>query len=294
MNIEAFYDPRTFTLSYVVSDPNSKNAIAIDPVLDYDILGAHTYEESVAKMAAFVEAQGLTLTHIFETHAHADHLTGAQRLKRRFPSAKVVIGSEITKVQEVFRGLFDLGDELPIDGSQFDVLLGHGESIDVGGFEVKALHTPGHTPACACYVVGDAVFTGDTIFMPDQGTGRCDFPAGSSEALYRSIFETLYGLPDETRVFVGHDYQPGGRPVRWESTIGEQKRSNIHLRGDTTLAEFVAFRDKRDATLSAPRLIFQSVQVNANAGHLPTPAENGMRYLKTPLNVWGEDPNADA
>jgi glyoxylase-like metal-dependent hydrolase (beta-lactamase superfamily II) len=284
MKVEALFDPATFTMTYVVFDPESRDALVIDPVLDYDPLASATATRSVEKVAAVVEKHGLRVHYVLETHAHADHLSGSQWLRRRF-GAKVAIGERIREVQAVFKGLFDLPESFRADGGQFDRLLRDGEELSAGTLRVRVLATPGHTPACVSYLIADAVFTGDALFMEDQGTGRCDFPKGSAEALYDSVHERLYALPDETRVFVGHDYQPDGREVRWQSTIAREKAANIHLRASTTKAEYVAMRKARDATLTAPRLLYPSVQVNIDAGRLPAPHANGRRYLVTPLNL---------
>lgn len=284
MRIHSLFDPATYTLTYVVFDPDSRDAVVIDPVLDYDPLASRVSQTSLAGVAAFLREHGLRLRHILETHAHADHLSGAQALKQRFGAA-VAIGERITEVQAVFKGLFGLPDSFPTDGRQFDRLLADGAVLDLGGLRVEAIHTPGHTPACLSYRIADAVFTGDALFIEDYGTGRCDFPAGSAADLYDSIHNKLYRLPDETRVFVGHDYLPGGRALRSETTIGRSKRENIQLRADTSREEFIAFRTRRDATLTAPRLLFPSVQVNIDAGHLPAAAGNGTRYLRIPLNL---------
>jgi glyoxylase-like metal-dependent hydrolase (beta-lactamase superfamily II) len=284
MEIKEFFDPPTFTLTYVVFDPQSRDAVVIDPVLDYDPAGSQTGTSSIEAVAAYLRGRELKLHAVLETHAHADHLSGSQYLKVRF-GAKVVIGERIREVQETFKGLFDLPVDFPTDGRQFDKLLADGEVLQAGTLRIEAIATPGHTPACVTYRIGDAVFTGDALFMEDYGTGRCDFPRGSAADLYRSIHDRLYALPDDTRVFVGHDYQPGGRPLRFETTIGRSKRENIHLRHDTSEADFVRFRKTRDATLAAPRLLFPSVQVNVNAGVLPAPHKNGIRYLSMPLNL---------
>lgn len=284
MRIHSFFDPATFTLTYVVFDPDSHAAVVIDPVLDYDPLASRVSQGSLEQVAAFVRQHGLRLHHILETHAHADHLSGAQALKRQL-GGSVTIGEHITRVQAVFKRIFGLPDSFRTDGSQFDRLLADGAQLELGELRIEALHTPGHTPACLSYRVGDAVFTGDALFIEDYGTGRCDFPSGSAEALYESIHDKLYRLPDATRVFVGHDYMPGGRPLRSETTIGRSKRENIQLRQDTSRQDFVAFRRARDATLTAPRLLFQSVQVNIDAGRLPAAAENGTRYLRIPINL---------
>jgi glyoxylase-like metal-dependent hydrolase (beta-lactamase superfamily II) len=288
MKIQSFFDPATYTLTYLVFDPQTKDAVVIDPVLDYDPLPSQTSTASVEKLAAAIRAEGLRVHYVLETHAHADHLTAAQWLKRRF-EAKVVIGENIKAVQATFKGVFDL-PELATDGSQFDLLAREGEVIKAGSLAIETIATPGHTPACVTYKIGDALFTGDALFMEDYGTGRCDFPKGSAEDLYDSV-QKLYKQPDSTRVFVGHDYQPNGREVRWETTIGRSKEMNVQLRANTTKEAFVAFRKKRDASLAAPRLLYPSVQVNVDAGRLPKPHANGLRYLATPLNL--KTPTAD-
>jgi glyoxylase-like metal-dependent hydrolase (beta-lactamase superfamily II) len=283
--VEAFYDPPTFTLTFLVYDEVSRDAVIIDPVLDYDPLASQTSVDGVARVAARVEALGLRVHWVLETHAHADHLTGSQYLKAKL-GAPIAIGERITEVQATFKGLFDLPAGFATDGRQFDRLLADGEALEAGTLRVGVIATPGHTPACVTYHVGDALFTGDALFMDDYGTGRCDFPRGSSSALYDSV-RRLYALPDETRVFVGHDYQPQGRDVKWETTVGASKDHNPQLSERTTKEEFVRMRDARDATLAPPRLIFQSVQVNIDAGRLPEPHGNGTRYLRLPLNLFG-------
>jgi glyoxylase-like metal-dependent hydrolase (beta-lactamase superfamily II) len=285
MNVNAFFDEPTWTVTYVVWDPETKDAVIIDPVLGYDPVGSQTNHEQIEKLDAFVREHGLRAHYVLETHAHADHLTAAQHLKRRL-EAKVAIGENITTVQKTFKKLFDLPDDFATDGRQFDRLLANGDVIEAGSLKVETIHTPGHTPACVTYKIGDALFTGDALFMHDYGTGRCDFPAGSASDLYDSI-QKLYALPDETRVFVGHDYSPGGREPRWETTISREKAENPQLNGTTTKEQFVTMREARDATLKAPKLIFQSVQVNVDAGRLPKPADNGKRYLKLPINLFG-------
>ncbi len=284
MKIQEFYDRQTSTLTFVVYDEATHDAVVIDPVLDYEPGASQTGTASVDAVSRFVEREGLRVRYALETHAHADHLSASQLLKQRH-GAKVAIGERITEVQKTFQGLFDLGAEFRVDGSQFDRLLADGETLAAGSLAVRVIATPGHTPACVSYLVGDAVFTGDALFIEDYGTGRCDFPRGSAEDLYDSV-QKLYALPDATRVFVGHDYQPGGRALRYETTIGAEKRANVQLRAETAKAEFVAFRRARDATLAAPRLIFPSVQVNVNAGLLPRPRANGRRYLNVPINLF--------
>lgn len=284
MKIETFYDPATYTLTYVVFDPTSRDAVVIDPVLDYDPLSSSTSTKSIEAVEAFLKKESLRLHYVLETHAHADHLSGSQYLKRRF-DAKVAIGARIRDVQSVFKGVFDLPASFAVDGSQFDRLFEDGDKASAGSLEVEVIATPGHTPACVTYKIGDAVFTGDALFMEDYGTGRCDFPSGSADALYTSIHERLYSLPDATRVFVGHDYQPNGRPLRYETTIGRSKAANVQLKASTSRAEFVERRNARDATLAAPRLLFPSVQINIDAGRLPKPHANGRRYLAFPLDM---------
>ncbi|MEL6547015.1 MAG: MBL fold metallo-hydrolase [Myxococcota bacterium] len=286
MDVKSFFDARTSTLTYVVFDPESLDSVVIDPVLDYDAASSHTWTECLDLVTEFLRAKDLTLHYVVETHAHADHLSGAQLLKERFPGARSAVGRRITDVQRVFKDVFDLPGDFPTDGRQFDRLLDDGEVLEAGTLAFETIFTPGHTPADVSFRIEDAVFTGDSLFMPDFGTGRCDFPAGSASDLYRSIQERLYVLPDETRVFVGHDYQPGGRALAYETSIGESKHSNVHLRVDTTEEEFVRFRTSRDRTLSAPTLLFQSVQVNVDAGRLPDPSANEVRYLKIPINVF--------
>ncbi len=233
----------------------------------------------------WISDHNLRVHYVFETHAHADHLTAAPFLKQRL-GAKVAIGEHICEVQQTFKAIFAMPDTFAVDGSQFDRLLREGDHISAGSLDIKVLHTPGHTPACVSYLVGDAVFTGDALFMDDYGTGRCDFPKGSADALYTSVHEKLYALPESTRVFVGHDYQPGGRALRYETTIGRSKTLNPQLRASTTREAFVAFRKARDASLAAPRLLFQSVQVNIAAGQLPAPNAAGIRHLHMPLNLF--------
>lgn len=286
MNIEHFYDIRTNTLTWLVSDPATHDAVVIDPVLDYDPTGSKISTDSVDRLSAAIEARGLKLHWVLETHAHADHLSGSQRLKDRFPDARVAISRRITEVQRVFKQVFDLPDDFATDGRQFDHLFEDGETIEAGSLRFEVRYTPGHTPACASFLIEDAVFTGDLLFMPDSGTGRCDFPAGSADDLYRSVTERIYTLPDATRIFVGHDYQPGGRALRTETTVAESKAHNIQLPASLSRAEYVRRREARDATLSAPRLLYQSVQVNIDAGHLPEPGRSQRRYLKIPVNVF--------
>jgi glyoxylase-like metal-dependent hydrolase (beta-lactamase superfamily II) len=284
MRIQHFFDEQTFTLTYVVYDEDGKTGVVIDTVMDFDPSSGRTRNDSSDKVAKFIDEHGLAIPYVLDTHAHADHFTDLQYFRGRY-GAKTVIGKYITVVQAMFRDIFNLGAGFPVDGSQFDVLLGDGETLDAGPIRIKAIHTPGHTPACLTYQIEDALFVGDAIFMPDFGTARCDFPGGSGETLYDSIQE-LYALPDETRVFTCHDYMPGGRELEYQSTIGEQKKSNVQLNENTSKEAYVAFRTERDAGLSLPKLILPSLQVNIRAGRLPEPEENGTAYLKTPLNKF--------
>lgn len=284
IQVQEFYDAATNTLSYVVFDPNSRHAAILDSVLDFDQAAGKITTTSVEKLLAFVANERLDVKILLETHAHADHLSAAQHLKRRFPAVPLAIGERIKEVQATFKEVFDLPPEFSVDGSQFDRLLKDGETVAAGTLKFRVFSTPGHTPACCCYLFDDALFTGDLMFMPDSGTGRCDFPGGDARALYESVTSKIYTLPQATRVFTCHDYQPGGRPLRFESSVKEQMESNIQLSSKTTEAAYVKFRSERDKTLSAPKLLYPSVQVNVDAGRLPKPAGNGRRYLKLPLS----------
>jgi glyoxylase-like metal-dependent hydrolase (beta-lactamase superfamily II) len=285
--IQPYFDERTYTLTYVVYDDETRDAVLVDPVLDYEPSASAMWTESADLAINFVKEKNLNLHYILETHAHADHLSGAPRVKEAFPEAKTAIGARIREVQALFKKVFNLPDEFPTDGSQFDKLLEDNEVIEAGSLKIKTLYTPGHTPACASYLVNDeAVFTGDTLFMPDYGTGRCDFPGGSSADLYESVTQRLYTLPDGVRTFVGHDYLPGGRPVAYQATIAEQKEGNVQLPASRSKEEFRQRRDGRDATLAAPRLLLQSLQVNINAGGLPQAESNDKVYLRIPVNVF--------
>lgn len=284
MKIEHFFDPDTFTLTYVVFDESTKDAVVIDPVLDFDQASGTVSDSSARLVVDFVKENKLKLHAILETHAHADHLSSSQVLKTLFPEAQLLISSHIKSVQEIFKTHFNI-DYLNADASQFDRLLKEFEELSFGSLKMKAIPTPGHTPACMSFQFDDALFTGDALFMPDYGTGRCDFPKGSAKDLYHSVTKNLYSLPDFTRVFVGHDYSPGGRPMLFETTIGESKRSNIQLKASTTEEEFITFREARDKTLKAPRLLLPSIQVNIDAGHLPPSENNGKSYLKLPLTA---------
>lgn len=282
--VEPFYDEATNTLTYLVQDPASRDAVVIDPVLDYDSAASRISRTSLQKIAGAVKAQQLNLRMLLETHAHADHLSSAAELKALFPAATLAIGERIRDVQATFKKIFSLGGEFKTDGSQFDLLLKEGETVRVGTLSFKVYFTPGHTAACCSYLFGDALFTGDALFMPDSGTGRCDFPGGDARLLYRSISKVIYGLPDSTRIFPAHDYQPGGRPLRYESTVGEEKAKNIQLCAETSEDTFVQFRTDRDKTLTTPKLLYPSVQINIDGGRLPRPDANGQRFLKIPLS----------
>lgn len=282
--VTAFFDEATFTVSYVVRDPASKACAIIDSVLDFDPASGRTSERSAKAVVDFVRAEGLEVVWQLETHAHADHLSAAPYLQEAL-GGRLAIGANIVRVQETFGKLFNAGADFARDGRQFDHLFADGERFAIGGLEAIALHVPGHTPACMAYVIGDAVFVGDTLFMPDYGTARCDFPGGDAATLYRSI-RRLLALPDATRVFLCHDYKGPGRERHvWETTIGAERRENVHIHDGVSEAQFVALREARDRTLDMPRLILPSVQVNMRGGHLPEPEDNGVRYLKIPLNA---------
>ena len=282
--VKAFFDEATFTVSYVVRDPGSKACAIIDSVLDYDPASGRTSHASADAVIAYVRAEGLEVVWQLETHAHADHLSAAPYLQAAL-GGRLAIGEKIVHVQQTFGALFNAGPDFARDGRQFDHLFQDGEAFAIGALRAIALHVPGHTPACLAYVVGDAVFVGDTLFMPDYGTARCDFPGGDAATLYRSI-QRLLTLPDSTRVFLCHDYKaPERTEFAWETTIAEQRRDNVHVHAGVSEAAFVALREARDKTLGMPRLILPSVQVNMRAGHLPEPEDNGVRYLKIPLNA---------
>ena len=283
--VTPFLHKPTGTWSYVVADPGAREAVVIDPVLDYDWRSGRTGTASADQVVAHCAAAGLTVKWILETHAHADHLSSAKYLKSKLGGA-IAIGSGIRQVQATFKRVFGLGDEFVPDGRQFDRLLADGESLDVGRIAVRVIAVPGHTSDSVAYLIGDALFVGDTIFMPDGGSARCDFPGGDAAELFRSI-QRLYALPASTRVFVCHDYAPGGREIQFETTIAEQRASNIHVRDGTAEQEFVAMRRARDATLDVPNLIIPSVQVNIRAGDLPPPDSDGVSYLRVPVNRIG-------
>jgi len=281
--VQAFFDPATHTVSYLVHDPATRAAAIIDPVLDFEAASGRIGTGSADAILAAAEAKGLEVQWLLETHAHADHLSAAHHMRRK-TGAPVVIGRNITAVQAIFADLFEAEDVVP-DGSQFDRLVSEGDALPLGTLTIDVLHTPGHTPACVTYVIGDAAFVGDTLFMPDYGTARADFPGGDAAQLYRSTRRIL-ALPPETRIFVGHDYLPAGRSdYAWETTVAAQHARNVHVHDGVSEADFVAMRTARDATLSAPQLILPSLQVNIRAGALPPPSAGGHTYLKLPVNA---------
>lgn len=281
--VKAFFDEATNTISYVVREPQGSACAIVDSVLDYDPAAGRTDTTSADAIIAWVKDQGLTVAWILESHVHADHLSAAPYLQQHL-GGKIGIGSNITVVQNTFGKIFNEGTAFQRDGSQFDALFNEGDTFHIGQLRADVLHTPGHTPACLTYVIGDAAFVGDTLFMPDFGTARCDFPGGSAEDLYNSI-QKILALPDETRIFVGHDYKaPGRDEFAWETTVGEQKAMNIHVGAGKPIEDFVSMRTTRDAQLGMPRLILPSLQTNMRAGNLPEPEDNGARYFKVPIN----------
>ncbi len=282
--VQAFFDPATYTVTYVVADPASRRCALVDTVLDYDPKSGRTSTKSADEVIAFVETERLTVDWILETHAHADHLSAAQYLKQRL-GGKVAIGELITRVQAGFKRLFNEDERFATDGSQFDHLFKDGETFQVGELTGRVLHTPGHTPACISYLIGDDCFVGDTLFMPDYGTARCDFPGGNAAELYRSI-KRILDLPPDTRLWMCHDYLTPTRDHHaWETTVREERKHNVHVHDGIEEQEFVKLRQARDATLAMPVLILPSVQINMRAGHKPPPESNGMSYLKIPLDV---------
>ncbi len=283
-DVKAFFDEVTNTVSYVVREPQGSTCAIIDSVLDYNQASGRTDTKSADAIIAWIKAEDLQVAWILESHVHADHLSAAPYLQDAL-GGKIGIGANITVVQDTFGKVFNEGTAFERDGSQFDALFEDGDSIHIGQMRVDVLHTPGHTPACLTYVIGGAAFVGDTLFMPDFGTARCDFPGGSATDLFNSI-QKILALPDETRIFVGHDYKaPGRDEFAWETTVGEQKALNIHIGEGRPMADFVTMRETRDATLGMPRLILPSLQTNMRAGHFPEPEENGQRYFKVPINT---------
>ena len=283
-NVEAFFDPATFTYSYVVTDPGSQRCAIIDSVLDYDPASGRTSFASADRLIAFVKAHDLKVDWLLETHVHADHLSAAPYLQREL-GGQLAIGEHITVVQDTFGKLFNAGTEFATDGRQFDRLFKDGDTFQIGNIAAQAMHTPGHTPACMTYLIGDAGFVGDTLFMPDYGTARCDFPGGDARTLFQSI-RKLFTLPGSTRLFMCHDYKaPGRDDFRNQTTVAEERAHNVHVHEGIDEASFVAMRSSRDATLGMPTLILPAVQINMRAGQLPPAEDNGTRYLKIPLDV---------
>ena len=287
MKVKSFFDKDTYTLTYVAYDPNTKDAVINDPVLDYDPNSSTLSKESLNELLEFVNSEKLILHYSFETHAHADHITSAQELKTLFPDIKTAIHENIIEVQKTFETVFNL--DIDTEGRVFDLLLEDNKEYRAGSLNIKVLHTPGHTPACASLLVNEkSLFTGDALFMPDFGTGRCDFPKGSAKDLYHSIHNKIYKLPDDTEIYVGHDYQPNGRDLRFKTTVQESKEKNIQLKQATSEEDFIKFREARDKTLKAPRLLLPSIQVNIQNGQLNKAESNDISYLKLPLKKGWE------
>ena len=289
--IRAFFDEPTNTVSYLVWDSDSRRGVAIDPVLDFDPASGEVDDGSVAELLAAAEEEGVIIDWVLETHIHADHLSGAPLIKAR-TDAKIAIGEHVRDVQNIFRPIFG-AEDVKAEGGDFDRLLKDGERIEVGGLSIEVIHTPGHTPACVSYRIGDAVFVGDTLFMPDYGTARTDFPGGCARQLYRSIHKIL-SLPPETRLFMCHDYKaPGREQFAWETTVAEERRANMHIREGVSEEDFVAMRTERDKGLATPRLLIPSIQVNMRAGRFPPADEHGVRYLRVPVTLKaGSSPRA--
>jgi glyoxylase-like metal-dependent hydrolase (beta-lactamase superfamily II) len=281
--VKAFFEPDSNTISYVVKDPTSDACAVIDSVMDIDYAAGRISHEHADEIIDYIKSEGLKLEWLIETHVHADHLSGAPYIQQKL-GGKIGIGSQITVVQDVFGKVFNEGTEFQRDGSQFDALFEDGDTYKIGNMDVFAMHTPGHTPACMVHVIGDAAFVGDTLFMPDGGSARADFPGGDAGILYDSIQKVL-ALPDETRLFMCHDYGPNGRDIQWETTVADEKEHNIHVGAGKTREEFVKFRTERDAQLDMPRLIIPSLQVNMRAGEMPPADEDGKTFLKVPVNA---------
>ena len=283
-DVKAFFDENTNTVTYVVSDPVGKVCAVIDPVLDFDQASGRLSTASADEVLEYVSEQHLEVAWILETHAHADHLSALQHLKKK-TGGRTAIGRFITRTQAIFKGIFNLGDEFQADGKQFDRLLDDGDELELGRLRIHVMHTPGHTPACLAYLIGDVAFVGDTLFMPDFGTARVDFPGGDAATLYRSI-QRIFELPADTRLFMCHDYKaPGRDQYAWESTVHEQRTNNIHIHAGTSEQEFIEFRTQRDAKLAMPKLILPSIQVNIRAGCMPPADDNGVVYLRLPLDT---------
>ena len=282
--VKAFFDEATNTVTYVVHDPQSRVCAIIDPVLDFDQASGRTSTASSDRVIEYIDESKLNVAWVLETHVHADHISAAQYLKLK-TGGKTGIGELITDVQSVFKDLFNLGESLATDGSQFDHMLEEGDVLPLGEMNIRVMHTPGHTSACLTFVVGDAVFVGDTLFMPDYGTARVDFPGGDAATLYRSI-QRIFELPDEARLFMCHDYKaPGRDEYAWETTVAEERAKNVHIHAGVTEQEFIEFRQKRDAQLGVPKLMLPSIQVNIRAGEIPPAETNGVSYLKLPVNA---------
>jgi len=281
-SVKAFYEKSSGTISYVVQDPSSKNCAVIDSVLNFDFSSGRTSTESADEIIRYIEQKKLELEWIIETHVHADHLSAAPYIQEKI-GGKIGIGEKIILIQDQFGKIFNEGTRFQRDGSQFDRLFKDGDQYSIGSMNARTMHTPGHTPACMVHIIEDAAFVGDTLFMPDGGTARADFPGGDARDLYRSVKRVLE-LPSETRLFICHDYGPGGRDAAWETTVGEQKEKNIHVRDGVTEDEFVEMRETRDSTLSMPKLIIPSIQVNMRAGEMPEKEDNGVNYIKIPIN----------
>jgi len=281
--VKTFFDTQTSTLTHLVYDSESKDAVVFDPVLDLDAVNWRTYKDSLKVLDDFISTHQLKLHYVLDTHIHADHLSGMQYLKQKY-KVPLVINSAITVVQETFKAIFNLAEHFDINGHDFDVLVKDGDQLQAGSILIDVLHTPGHTPACTSYKIADNVFTGDALFIPDIGTGRCDFPKGSARDLYHSVTQKLYTLADETKVYPAHDY-PQGRELQTFTTIAESKKSNVDLPENRSESEYVEFMDKRDARLSLPKLIYPSVQINLTAGQFPQKESNGQHYLKIPLSA---------
>ena len=284
MEIQHFFDPSTWTLSYLCYDSSARVGVVIDGVANYDPRQISVFYESADEILRFVDAQGLKIPFVIDTHVHADHITAMPYLCQKL-GAQSVIDENVSEVQSTFAPIFNLGKDFPCDGRQFDILVGDGQKLDTGAFVIEALHSPGHTPASSVFRVEDALFVGDVIFQPDSGTARCDFPGGSAAELYDSI-QRIYDLPPETRIFTAHDYQPGGRKLAFESTVREQRRSNKHLHDGVSKEDFVALRQRLEAGKELPRLLFPSLQINIRAGHLPEAEDNGRAYLKLPIDLF--------
>jgi glyoxylase-like metal-dependent hydrolase (beta-lactamase superfamily II) len=285
ISVKTFFDTETNNATHLVCDNETRACAIIDSVLDFDLAAGKTATRSADEIIFYVNNEGLKVDWILETHVHADHLTASSYMKEKL-GGKIGIGSGVVDVQNTFGAIYNLGNEFTPDGSQFDVLFADNDRFSIGNLEARVIHTPGHTPACATYVIGDCAFTGDTFFMPDSGTARCDFPGGSASRLYSSL-QKILALPSDTRLFLNHDYGCGGsRDCCWETTVAEQRDNNIHVGGSKSAKEFIAMREERDATLSMPRLVLPAIQVNMRAGELPPKESNGRRFLKIPLNAF--------